>query len=250
MAGWQEPIRRMLGGPSQTAADAGPSRPRTAPAMPHEHRSPEVEVHHLWSDAPNALKFQVDRTLLPPGQRREYRSAQEASGAPLARALLETEGARSVVLESVFITVELDENGDWEETMKLMPQKIRKFFAAGGTPVTSGEPAAAEKKYKFGFRQVNGRPREEQLKIVQQLFDEEVNPAVASHGGSFTLLDIQDNNVYVQLGGGCQGCGMANVTLRQGVEARLREVLPEMDSLIDTTDHASGTNPYHQQSKK
>ena len=209
-----------------------------------------MEVHHLWSEAPDTLKLQVNRTLLPSGQRREYRSAEEAADAPLARVLLETEGTRGVVLESVFITVAMDEQGDWEEIMKIVPQKIRKFFAAGGTAVQTESPAAPTGKYKFGFRQVNGRPREEQLQIVQKLFDEEVNPAVASHGGSFTLMDIQENKVYVQLGGGCQGCGMANVTLRQGVEARLREVLPEMEALVDTTDHAGGTNPYYQQSKK
>ena len=106
------------------------------------------------------------------------------------------------------------------------------------------------KKYSFGFREVESRPRDEQMRIVQKLFEEEVNPAVASHGGFFTLRDIQDNTVYVELGGGCQGCGMANVTLKQGVEQRLREVLPEMVALIDQTDHASGSNPYFQEGKK
>jgi len=101
-------------------------------------------------------------------------------------------------------------------------------------------------KFSFGFKQIQTRPREEQMRIVKRLFEEEVNPAIASHGGSFTLVDIKDNDVYVQMGGGCQGCGMAKVTLRQGVEQRLREVLPEMGALIDQTDHNSGNNPYFQ----
>ena len=105
-------------------------------------------------------------------------------------------------------------------------------------------------KFNFGFKEVSGRPREEQMKVVKDFFDNEVNPAIASHGGFFTLLDIQDNNVYVELGGGCQGCSMANVTLRQGVEERLKEVMPEMAALIDSTDHAAGTNPFYQESKK
>ena len=105
-------------------------------------------------------------------------------------------------------------------------------------------------KYNFGFKKVDSRPREEQMRIVQDFFENEVNPAIASHGGFFTLLDIQDNKVYVELGGGCQGCGMATQTLRQGVEGRLREVLPEMAALIDQTDHAAGNNPYYQPSKK
>ena len=104
--------------------------------------------------------------------------------------------------------------------------------------------------FNFGFKKVEGRPQEEQMEIVQNFFLNEVNPSIASHGGHFTLLEIKDNDVYVELGGGCQGCSMANVTLRQGVESRLRELLPEMNALIDTTDHASGKNPYYQESKK
>ena len=88
------------------------------------------------------------------------------------------------------------------------------------------------------------------LKQRFQLFlDEEINPAVAAHGGFVTLLDIKDHVAYVQMGGGCQGCGMVNVTLKQGIEARMNEVLPEIKELVDTTDHANGTNPYYQPGK-
>jgi len=116
--------------------------------------------------------------------------------------------------------------------------------------VTSGATTGG-KKYSFGFRQIpdNARPPEEQKAIVQKLLDEEINPAVAAHGGFFSLIAVENNNVYVQLGGGCQGCGMANVTLREGVEQRMKQVLPEMHELIDTTDHHSGSNPYYQPGK-
>ncbi len=92
-------------------------------------------------------------------------------------------------------------------------------------------------------------PKEVQMEVMQNLLDFEINPMVASHGGFFTLIDVSENNVYVQLGGGCQGCGMADVTLRQGVEERMREVFPDMVALIDTTDHAGGDNPYYQAGK-
>ena len=62
-------------------------------------------------------------------------------------------------------------------------------------------------------------------------------------------MDVADNNVYVELGGGCQGCGMVDVTLRQGVEQRMREVFPDMLELIDNTDHGSGDDPYYQPGK-
>jgi Fe/S biogenesis protein NfuA len=84
---------------------------------------------------------------------------------------------------------------------------------------------------------------------VQALIDERINPGVGAHGGHVELLDIKDNTVFVRLGGGCQGCGMVDVTLRHGIEALIREEIPEIQQVIDTTDHASGSNPYYQPAK-
>jgi Fe/S biogenesis protein NfuA len=84
---------------------------------------------------------------------------------------------------------------------------------------------------------------------VQELIDERINPGVGAHGGHVELLDVKDNTVFVRLGGGCQGCGMVDVTLRQGIEALIREEIPEIHQVVDTTDHASGSNPYYQPAK-
>jgi Fe/S biogenesis protein NfuA len=79
---------------------------------------------------------------------------------------------------------------------------------------------------------------------VQRLIDDEINPALASHGGFVHLLDLKDGVAHVELGGGCQGCGMAHVTLKRGIEARIREALPEVKEVVDVTDHSGGANPY------
>ena len=84
---------------------------------------------------------------------------------------------------------------------------------------------------------------------VQELIDSTINPAVAGHGGFIELLDVKDNKVYLAMGGGCQGCGAADVTLRSGIERLLKEELPEIEEILDATDHASGSNPYYQPSK-
>ncbi len=91
--------------------------------------------------------------------------------------------------------------------------------------------------------------REVKMEVIQNLLDFEINPMVAGHGGEFTLKDVDGNTVYVELGGGCQGCGMVDVTLRQGVEQRMREVFPDMVELVDNTDHAGGTDPFYQPGK-
>lgn len=79
---------------------------------------------------------------------------------------------------------------------------------------------------------------------VQTVFDEQINPAVAMHGGFISLVDVKDSKVYVEMGGGCQGCGAANMTLKAGIEAILLEEVPEITAVVDTTDHATGDNPY------
>jgi Fe/S biogenesis protein NfuA len=80
---------------------------------------------------------------------------------------------------------------------------------------------------------------------VQKLLDDVINPQVASHGGWVALLEVKGETAYIQLGGGCQGCGMADVTLKQGIEVSIKEQIPEIREVIDTTDHAGGTNPYY-----
>ena len=84
---------------------------------------------------------------------------------------------------------------------------------------------------------------------VQELIDTMINPAVAGHGGFVELIDVQDNRVYLQMGGGCQGCGAADVTLKSGIERLIKEEIPEIEEVLDTTDHAAGDNPYYAPSK-
>jgi Fe/S biogenesis protein NfuA len=85
---------------------------------------------------------------------------------------------------------------------------------------------------------------------VTAVLDREVNPSIASHGGHAELAGIEGAIAYLRLGGGCQGCGMATVTLSQGIEVAITQAVSEIDRVVDVTDHASGTNPYFEQAKK
>ena len=85
---------------------------------------------------------------------------------------------------------------------------------------------------------------------VQQVLDQQINPSIASHGGQATLVAVEDDTAYLRLGGGCVGCGMATVTLSQGIEVAIKEAVPEIAHVVDVTDHASGTNPYYEAAKK
>ncbi|MGP8150678.1 MAG: NifU family protein [Acidimicrobiales bacterium] len=83
-----------------------------------------------------------------------------------------------------------------------------------------------------------------------QVLEEQINPAIAAHGGRADLVAVEVDTAYLRLSGGCAGCGMAAVTLSQGIEVAIRESVPEIANIVDVTDHASGTNPYYEAAKK
>ncbi len=85
---------------------------------------------------------------------------------------------------------------------------------------------------------------------VAQVLEAQINPSIASHGGHAELVAVEDGTAYLRLSGGCQGCGMASVTLTQGIEVAIRDSVPEITTVTDVTDHASGTNPYYEAAKK
>ena len=83
-----------------------------------------------------------------------------------------------------------------------------------------------------------------------QVMNDVINPAIAAHGGFGEIVAVEEDTVYVRLGGGCVGCGMAEVTLSQGIESTLQDMVPEILRVVDVTDHASGENPYYEAAKK
>ena len=85
---------------------------------------------------------------------------------------------------------------------------------------------------------------------VSAVLADEINPSIAAHGGRADLMGVVENTAYVVMGGGCQGCGLAAVTLSQGITVAIKEAVPEISEVVDVTDHASGSNPFYQEAKK
>ena len=178
-------------------------------------------------------KFTVDRPLLP-GQSAHFASSDGLASSPLARELLGLSGVESVLIADNTVTVSAPHPVDWPELG--IGQVIRKHMRSG-TPVVASE-------------YFEDLPSEGDLKwAISELLDREINPAVAQHGGYVELIDVKKNNVFIRLGGGCQGCGAADVTLKQGIEKAIRNLVPRVGEILDTTDHASGRNPYYAPAK-
>jgi Fe/S biogenesis protein NfuA len=85
---------------------------------------------------------------------------------------------------------------------------------------------------------------------VLTVLETQVNPSIAAHGGRADLVAVEEGTAYLRLSGGCQGCGLASVTLTQGISVAISDSVPEVTSVVDVTDHQSGTNPFYEPAKK
>ena len=184
---------------------------------------------------PERCVFTVDPPVHP-DQSAFFDSAEKAAGSPLAESLFEVEGVRSVLIHHNLVTVQTKGTVDWYPVAKELGTRIRTAMASDVDPVS---PSLLQ----------DLPPEEEIRDKIQTLFDREVNPALMQHGGNVRLIDVKGNEVYIQLGGGCVGCGMVDVTLKGGIERAIRELVPFVGAIMDTTDHASGHNPYYSPSK-
>jgi Fe/S biogenesis protein NfuA len=88
---------------------------------------------------------------------------------------------------------------------------------------------------------LEGTPEEK----VRQLLDKQVNPAIAMHGGYTELVKVEDETAFITMGGGCQGCALSAMTLRQGIESAILSAVPEITEVVDLTDHGAGDNPFY-----
>src|SRR5262245_33840664 len=184
-------------------------------------------------------KFVVSEAVLDGGVRR-FAGPEEAKGSPLAEAIFAIPGlgVSELIVSGNLVTVVKQATTPWQAVGKAIGTAIRTAMAGAVPPVAaSPRPSSA----------VSDDALYEQ---VTKVFDEQVNPMVARHGGRVELIDVQDGMVMLRMGGGCQGCGMADVTLRQGIEGMLAQLVPDVRGIVDITDHTSGANPYFQASKK
>jgi Fe-S cluster biogenesis protein NfuA len=82
------------------------------------------------------------------------------------------------------------------------------------------------------------------IRKLEILFDEQVRPALAAHGGNVEIVDLDNNVLFLKLQGGCQGCSSSSATLKQGIQTLVKQNFPEIVDVVDVTDHESGSNPY------
>jgi len=194
----------------------------------------DIKITGEPSRSGESCRFSVDRPVVPEGSAFFGNPDEAGRLSPLAAELLAIPGVESALLAGDLVTVNARHAVDWPAMG--IGHVIRKHLR-------NDHPIVAAEYFET-------LPSEGDLRwAIGDLLDREINPAIAQHGGWVELIDVKKNNVYLRLGGGCQGCGAADITLKQGIEKAIRSLAPAVGEILDTTDHASGRNPYYSPAK-
>ena len=181
-------------------------------------------------------RFTVDRPVFAE-KSFAFLSKEAAEDSPLAQRLFEIDGITRVLISHDQITINKSAQTDWPVIGKSIGAAIR-------THLATDDPAVSDAAWE-------NVPSSAEMRVrVQQVLDTEINPSVAAHGGVIRLIDVKENQVFIQMGGGCQGCGQADVTLKFGIENSIRATIPGVGDILDVTDHAAGRNPFFTPSTK
>ena len=196
--------------------------------------------------SPEIRKFTFDQTISKTVV--DYPSSVQAQRSPLANKIFGFPWTEEVTVGTDYVTVKKQDWVDWEMLAEPLAGLIKEHFDMlkdegvqdfeENPPLPTIDPSKTPEELNEALAQ---NPFAAQ---VQQVLDKDINPMVASHGGKVSLVDLTQDTVYVRLEGGCQGCSSSKATLQQGVEVAIKRALPNIQNVIDVTDHASGHNPY------
>jgi Fe-S cluster biogenesis protein NfuA len=182
----------------------------------------DVYVSLEFTPNPNTLKYSVNRELLDRGAANFTRKEDAQARSPLAAKLFAVSGIAGVMIGKNFVTVTKTEEGDWDVVHKTASSIIEQHLSKG-EPVLN-ETASSPEAHKGGSTDVENK--------IRQILDNEIRPAVAMDGGDITFEKFENGTVYLYLQGSCAGCPSSTMTLKMGIETRLREAIPEVQEVV------------------
>jgi Fe-S cluster biogenesis protein NfuA len=183
---------------------------------------------------PDTCTFIVSCTVHPGGPF-FFDNDEAAAGSPLCEQLFAISGVANVLVAESVVTICKEPTVSWAELKASIGKAIR-------TQLRTGVPAILEMHAHSGARQ---RSDAKLNTAIQTLLDKEVNRSIADHGGKISIVEILQGKLFIAMSGGCQGCASSQVTLRQGFEVMLKRIAPEIEEVVDTTNHAAGKQPFY-----
>ena len=181
-----------------------------------------VYVSLEFTPNPKTLKYSVNRTLIERGACSFQKPEEATDRSPLAARLFEIPGVEAVMLGKDFVTLTKHDEGDWEVIHARSSEVIRSHL-------TDGKPVI------LGATEDRGAARDNQTeteKKIREFLEKEVRPAVAMDGGDITFERFEEGIVYVYLQGSCAGCPSSTMTLKVGIENRLKALVPEVTEVV------------------
>jgi Fe-S cluster biogenesis protein NfuA len=183
---------------------------------------------------PDTCTFIVSCTVHPGGPF-FFDNQERAAVSPLCEQLFEISGVANVLIAESVVTICKEPTVSWAQLKASIGTAIR-------TQLRTGVPAILEMHTHNGAQR---RSDAELNTAIQALLDKEVNRSIADHGGKISIVEIVQGKLFIAMSGGCQGCASSQVTLRQGFEVMLKRVAPEIEEVVDTTNHAAGKQPFY-----
>jgi Fe-S cluster biogenesis protein NfuA len=160
-------------------------------------------------------------------------NADDAKGLPLAEKVMCLSGVEKIQLIGHLLVATRTADGQWKDLGREIESVLTSYLISG----LALSPDEVQEKMMLAGRNTKEK--------VQYLVDTQINPGVAEHGGSVQVVGVDEDSVYLRLRGGCQGCGAADFTLKQGIETIIKRAVPEIQQIIDLTNHQAGSNPYY-----
>jgi Fe-S cluster biogenesis protein NfuA len=180
-----------------------------------------VNIQLEWTPNPSTLKYVVDRTLVSSGAL-NFTGPEAARGSsPLAEKLFGLEGVAGVMIGSNFVTITKGDAGEWDAMNDAVTEVLEKHLSTD-QPVVLGDPSPTVSK--------EGETAIERQ--IREILDEEIRPAVMNDGGDIMLDRFENGIVYLHMRGSCSGCPSSLMTLKMGIEERLKQSIPEVYEVV------------------
>lgn len=190
--------------------------------------------------------FELERPVSV--RKRTYTSSIEAMESPVASKIFGFPWAESVTVAPKSITVSKQDWVSWDvledPLRELLIEHFREAKGVEENPVSVKKETTCQMD-DGAFKAKEGSLDSQEAETIKSLIDSEINPALASHGGFVILHSVEGDRAFIEMGGGCQGCAMSYMTLKEGIEEAIKQAVPAITTVVDVTDHDHGENPYY-----
>ncbi|MFT6917826.1 MAG: Fe-S cluster biogenesis protein NfuA [Cognaticolwellia sp.] len=199
---------------------------------------------------PDTCKFVVNRSVHSGGPF-FFSNKKQAAGSPLSEKFFTLSGVANVLIADSVVTICKDPIASWTGLKVAIGSAIRAQLLTGVPAIlemyihTGTQASILNRTQASILSGTQRRSDTELMTVIQVLLDKEINPSIANHGGKISIVEISQRKLYISMSGGCQGCASSQVTLRQGFAVMLKRVAPEIEEVVDTTNHSAGKQPFY-----